>query len=176
MSYGQSTPKGKQEITSFLKSKLPAGAKICDMGAGGGTYYKYLGSDYEWTAVEIWHDAVQYLKQNYNKVYEQNIVDFEYDQYYDLVIFGDVLEHLTIEDAQKCVTAAKQNSNSIMIAIPFNYPQGPIYGNEAERHIQDKLTLEDFNKLYPGFRPVYENYVGKRLHDGYYYWQKELEK
>ena len=36
---------------------------------------------------------------------------------YDLIIFGDVLEHLSIEDAQKVLAIAEENAKAIMIAV-----------------------------------------------------------
>ena len=144
--------------------------KICDMGAGCGTYYDLLGSDYDWTAVEIWHNSAEALKSKYNHVYEMDICDFNYPEDYDLIIFGDVLEHLSAEKAMKCVEDAKQHTHAILIAIPYNYPQGPLYGNKAEEHIQVDLSEEIFNQRYPNFERIYYyNYYA------YYYWSKDNE-
>lgn len=80
---------------------LAPDAKILDVGAGGGTYYKLLGPQYNWTAVEIWKESAEYIKQFYNTVYQIDIRDFQYQEDYDLIIFGDILEHLSVEDAKK---------------------------------------------------------------------------
>ena len=40
-------------------------------------------------------------------------------------------------------------------AVPFMYPQGEIYGNPYEVHIQEDLTLEVFDQRYPGFKPIF---------------------
>lgn len=166
MYYGMSSPIGKQNIKNFLESKISPGAKILDAGAGGGTYYKLLGPNYDWTAVEIWHPSAEYIKQFYKKVYETDIRLFLYPEYYDLIIFGDILEHLSVEDAQFVLQEALSHSKSIMVAIPYRYKQNAIYGNEAEKHIQDDLTPENFNERYPGFTLVYSynNYA--------YYWKE----
>jgi len=164
--FGTSTWVGKAEIKTFLQRYLKPGMKICDMGAGSGTYYNILGNNYEWTAVEIWHDAAEALKKNYNYVYEQHICDFVYPQNYDLVIFGDVLEHLTVKDAQYAVQEAEHHSKAILIAIPYLYKQGAIYGNNAEIHLQDNLTPKLFKERYPGYQIIYGN---KNLA---YYWKQ----
>lgn len=169
MYYGCSYPQGKPEIKSFLKSKLHPNDKILDMGAGGGTYWFLLGPDYDWTAVEVWHGTAEYLKDKYNTVCEQDIRDFNYTQDYDLVIFGDVLEHMTTEDAQKVLEKAKEHAKYIMVAIPYNLKQEPLFGNEAERHIQYDLTFDKFNQFYPGFKSVYQ--VPNKY--GYFFWAKE---
>lgn len=154
MQYGTSYPYGKQEIKTFLKHNLTQDAKICDVGAGQGTYYHLLGPTYQWTAIEVFKPAAQYLKQFYSKVYEQDIRFFTYEEEYDLIIFGDVLEHMSILEAQKVIEQAKLYSKAIMIAIPYQYKQGALYGNQYEEHKQDDLTPENFNERYPGFRCI----------------------
>ena len=142
--------------------------QILDVGAGGGTYYHLLGRNYDWTAVEIWHDSAIYLSKFYNKVYEGSIVDFWYHNEYDLVIFGDVIEHLEVKDAQECIARAKNYAKAILIALPYNLSQGVLYGNEAEIHRQTKMTPEIFNERYPGFKLI----LNYKIH-AYYYWTKE---
>jgi len=155
MPYGTSWDIGKQEVKNFLLKKLPTNAKICDVGAGGGTYYNLLGPNFEWTAIEIFHETVIYLKNFYNKVYEADIRTFEYPEYYDLIIFGDVLEHITIEEAQECLKKAKLYTNAILVAVPYGLEQKEQYGNKAEIHIQYDLTPELFDERYPGFTPIF---------------------
>ena len=69
MQLGCSTSEGKKEIKKFLASTLQYGAKILDVGAGGGTYRTLLGPFYYWDAVEVWPNAAIYLAQFYNVVY-----------------------------------------------------------------------------------------------------------
>lgn len=166
---GYSTPLGKPEVKQFLEQKLRPGMKILDMGPGKGTYYNLLGPDYEWSCVEIWHPAVEELQGKYHYIYEMDIRNFVYVEHYDLVIFGDVLEHMPLKDAQKCVKEAKENANSILIAFPYDLEQGAIYGNEAERHIQYNSSIEEFEKNYPGFQRIY--YTEEHQY-GYHYWSK----
>lgn len=147
--------------------RLPEHGKILDVGAGEGTYYHLLGKNYDWSAIEIWHDTAIYLSKFYNKVYEGSVVDFWYPEHYDLVIFGDVIEHLTVEDAQECIARAKKNADAILIALPYDMEQGTLYGNEAEIHLQTKMTPEIFNERYPGFELI----LDYKVH-AYYYWSK----
>ena len=165
MGYGTSSSIGKSQIKEYMQARLKNGDKICDVGAGGGTYFKLLGPTYDWTAVEIWHDSAEHLKSMYNHVYEADIRQFDYPENYDVIIFGDVIEHLSIKDAQAVLSKAEEHCNAIMIAIPYQYKQGPIGHNEAEIHIQDDLTAELFNERYPGYTLVYTN--GKYA----YYWK-----
>jgi hypothetical protein len=157
------------EIVKFLKTKIQIGDKICDVGPGNGTYYNAIGKDYYWIGVEIWHNAVEYLKDKYDKVYEEDIRNFEYPEDYDLIIFGDVLEHLTVEDAQAVLKEAKLHSKAILVAVPYNYEQGPLYGNNAEYHLQPDLTFEIFNKRYPNFDLIWGSNS-----NGYFYWERKI--
>ena len=70
-------------------------------------------------------------------------------------IFGDVLEHMTVEEAQKVIAYAKEHCNQMLIAVPFLWEQGAIRGNPNEVHIQPDLTPELFNERYPGFKPIF---------------------
>ena len=65
-----------------------------------------------------------------------------------------MLEHMSILEAQKVIEQAKLHSKAIMVAIPYQYKQGILYGNQYEEHKQDDLTPENFNKRYPVFKCV----------------------
>lgn len=165
---GMSSQVGKRQIKEFLMPKLKPGMKICDMGPGNGTYHRLLDGKFEWTAVEIWPETADGLRSKYDHVYKMDMRNFDYPEDYDLVIFGDVLEHVSEEDAQECIRKARLHSKSIMIAFPYCTVQGPLYGNDAEKHIQDNCSPEHFDELYPGFELVYreKNYA-------YYYWAQD---
>ena len=132
--------------------------------------HKLLGKDFDWSAVEIWHNTAFYLSKFYNKVYEGDIINFYYPEEYDLVIFGDVIEHLEVEDAKLCVERAKKNAKAIMIAVPYDTKQGILYGNEAEIHHQTEMSSEIFDERYPGFKRIV--YI-PHLQYAYYYWSRE---
>jgi hypothetical protein len=166
MKAGVSTKYGKVEITNFIKERFPISAEILDVGAGSGTYKYYLGKEYiNIDAVELWPEAITGLKQNYRAVYQKDIREFQYTRRYNLIIFGDILEHLTVEDAQMVLCEAKKWGEHILIGVPYLYKQEPLYGNEAERHLQEDLTHEIFTLRYP----EYEFIFGKFDFYGYYY-------
>lgn len=167
MSVGGSYQWGKIEVCTAIKSRFDVGASILDVGAGGGTYGYYLGVGYNLEAVELWPESIAALKSMcaYIKVYETDIRNFEYPHNYDLIIFGDVLEHLNVEDAQNVLKEAEKHSKHVLIAVPYMYPQEAIYGNEAEEHLQPDLTMSNFKERYPG----YELLFGRAELYGYYY-------
>lgn len=140
-------------------NNFPAGSTILDVGAGGGTYVALLngGNWYTMDAVEIYKPAAEQAKNFYRNVFNQDIRDFEAWKYikYDLVIFGDVIEHMTVEDAIRVLERAKCFAKHIIISVPFLRPQDAkdteTPDNLAETHLQPDLTKEIFNQRYPGF-------------------------
>lgn len=173
--HGYSYSWGKPEITDYLLNKLRPNASILDVGAGSGTYRDLLGHDFKWSAVEIWKDTADFLIGKYDNVYNTDIRNFEYKENYGLIIFGDILEHLSVEDAQSVIEKAKQHSDSIMVAIPYQMEQGSLHGNEAEKHLQPDLTHEIFNERYSDFVLVHQVSYSDRPIYGYYYWEKPIE-
>ena len=149
----------KKEITDYLKSKFNKEATILDVGAGEGTYWNYL-NDYftDISAVEVFKPNIDNykLEEKYKKVYNENIKNFRYG-YYDIIIFGDVIEHLTVEDAQQVLEYANSRCKEMIVAVPYLNPQGIEEDNIYEIHIQDDLTDELMKERYPFLKNVFKN-------------------
>lgn len=121
---------------------------ILDVGAGSGTYADALhASSYNGAidAVEVWGNSIQkyHLKRKYRVVYNDDIRNFKnFD--YDVVIFGDVLEHMSKEDAVAVWQKTAAQADYALIAIPIvDYHQGEIDGNPYEEHVKDDWTHEE---------------------------------
>lgn len=149
---------GKQEIVQWLQTNFRKGDTCLDVGACDGIWYDMLSDFFNMDAVEIFTDNIikHDLENKYNQVFNVNIVDLQYN-YYDCIIFGDVIEHLNIDDAQKVLKYAESRCKDMIIAVPYNYRQGPLYNNPYERHIQDDLTDELFQQRYPGYVSLWQN-------------------
>ena len=137
---------GKQEVCRWVRDNFPTQSKILDVGACNGLWKRLL-PEYTMDAVEIFPPNIVWLK-DYKNVFEGDICDYQYD-WYDLIIFGDVIEHLPVEKAQKVLEYAQKRCKDMIVAVPFLYVQGPIYGNVWEIHIQDDLTPELVSERYP---------------------------
>ena len=152
---------GKNEIVKWIKDRFPEGSTCLDVGACDGIWSDLLRHHLEMYACEIWKPNVDKIAGKYEVVFWTDISQLFYP-YYDLVIFGDVLEHMSVEKAQKVLEYAKDHCKDYIVAVPFMYSQGELYGNPYERHIQDDLTPELFDERYPGhellLRPTY-NYA-----------------
>lgn len=132
---------------------------VLDMGAGRGTYSDLLRDIVETIdAVEIWQPYIDEfdLHNKYDAVYNDDIRGFTTDgNHYDLVIFGDVLEHMTEPEALHVWTAAMDYSKAGLISVPIiHYPQGAEYGNPHEVHVQEHLTPDHVMETYGPFGDV----------------------
>lgn len=78
------------------------------------------------------------------KNYAQNNKD---DRNIDLIIFGDVLEHMPKEKAIKCLELGIALSNYVLAGIPigYEYKQGECFGNPYEAHLCE-WTVEELKK------------------------------
>ena len=163
---------GKSEIVAWLKKRFAKGSTCLDVGACDGKWWTLLGEHFQMDGIEIFEDNVELhrLEQKYNHVVVGDIYDYEYD-YYDLIIFGDVLEHMTVERAQKCLLYAQEHCREAIIAIPYMFTQGKAYGNPWEVHIQPDLTPEVFAQRYPWCKLIL-----RAGNDYAYYWMKGTEK
>ena len=147
----------KDDIRKYIEINFKPGDSILDVGAGSGTY-KNLLPNYKMDAVEVHLPNIEKynLRDKYTTVVNADIRDFEY-AYYDLIIFGDVIEHLTVEEAQKVLKYAFNKCKEMIVAVPYNYKQGIVEDNEYEIHKQDDLTHELFLERYPFMKLLYKN-------------------
>lgn len=159
-----------QEQLISVRDRRPL---IVDVGAGQGTYAEALdGLPVTLEAVEAWGPSVERLRARgrYRSIYAQDIREAGGRGLYqgvDLVIFGDVLEHLTIHDAHVVWDKAYEWAKFVMASVPNSpYPQGAIDGNHLEEH----LILDPVRELIPHLPepfavyeyPVTNMYIWKR--------------
>lgn len=157
-----SDAQGKDVALEWYRKISPA--TVVDVGAGSGTYSKLMRAEPEmvevgvgsfvrtrrtwpdrWTAIEAW--PAYFSAFDLNKLYDHTIIDDvrafgPTDFAADLVIFGDVLEHMTTAEAQGVLSIAKQTAANIIVSIPvLHLDQDAVNGNPYERHI-DHWTFE----------------------------------
>lgn len=159
-----SYPDGKDEIKEYVYNNFPKETKILDVGPGRGIYGILLREKFTIDCVEIFPRYItDYgLNQIYNEVFVGNILNFDYSKY-DLIIMGDVLEHLSLKDAQKLIDDICEKNIKVIVAVPYNYEQGEWEGNIYETHLQPDLTTENMKDKYPNLSILF-NYP----HYGYY--------
>ena len=139
---------------------------VLDVGAGKGTYFELLDAQVngDIDGIEVWQPYIdQYdLHEKYDKLYvgdARSIVELIPAGKYDLIIFGDILEHMSKEDALTLWEESARVAKWGLISVPIiHYPQGAEYGNPYEVHVQDHLHPEDIRRDYGPFdaEAIYE--------------------
>lgn len=129
--------------------------RVLDVGPGKGTYSRLLRKLVQRIeAVEIWMPYVERfdLLSQYDLVHIADIRDWGGWEEYDLVVFGDVLEHMTAESAQEVWAKAGAHSRYTLMSVPvIHYPQGESHGNPYEAHVQEHLQPEAIRRDYGPF-------------------------
>lgn len=138
---------GKREVENWIRTHIQRGSSCLDVGACDGIWSDMLRDYLIMDAVEIYRPNAEKLFPKYREVYVGDIAEYRYN-WYDLTIFGDVIEHMTVEQAQSVLQYAREHSGDVIVAVPFMYVQGELYGNKWEKHIQDDLTEELFFERY----------------------------
>ena len=129
--------------------------KVLDLGVGAGAYSdRYAGSflkrgKFHWTGVEIWTPYIQKfgLMNKYDAIAIADAISFlqTSQEQYDICFAGDLLEHMTKEQAMKLVELALQRCSTLIVCIPIvHYPQGEFEGNPYEAHVKDDWSVEEF--------------------------------
>jgi hypothetical protein len=130
--------------------------EIWDIGAGEGTYadlmkYTALSENSYWVGVEIWEPYIRHfnLESKYHEVMNldiRNIVSFP-GLRPNLIIFGDVLEHMPEDDARQVILRAKQHFRWILVSLPIVHsPQGEVNGNPYEAHLKH-WTFDEMHEI-----------------------------
>lgn len=159
-----SYPYGKEEVVNMIVDRFPTESRILDVGVGVGTYADLLNpKGFTLEGLEIYEDYLDAynVRGKYSVIHIGDIRTFNHTPY-DLVIIGDVLEHLTTGEAQALLNSI---SNKCIVAIPYNCPQSGVnyehngykLVNPHEEHKQSDLTREIMLSRYPMLKLYWEN-------------------
>lgn len=140
----------REYVELLVKQREERGAEdsleIVDVGAGQGTYADALWGieGIRLLAVESWMPSAERLRSDYryagvitsdirSRPCLNMLQNFTEDF---VVVFGDVLEHMTIHEAHVVWDAAWRSGAHVIVSVPNSpYPQGAIDGNHLEEHI-----------------------------------------
>lgn len=171
-----SDTQGKDTALAWYREIAPQ--TVVDVGAGSGTYARLLRTDPDveqhrtWLAIEAWEPYV--LEFGLARLYDVVVIKDARSSKpggltADLVIFGDVLEHMTRFEAARMLATAQAHARHIIVSIPvLHLDQEAVNGNPFERHI-DHWTYEGMREqLMPG---VVKTWCGDVL--AYFWWSAE---
>ena len=134
-----SVAEGKSWLVPRIKAELPG--TVLDIGAGEGTYGRLLSDAREGSTLIALETHKPYvakfgLEDLYDKVIVGDVRTRRLPKA-DVVILGDVLEHLEAKDAEKVWEKARKAARkTVLVSVPLGpHPQGAVDGVESERHL-----------------------------------------
>jgi len=143
---GYSNPENKPWAQQKIIELRPT--TVLDVGAGQGTYLNLiregLGAGVIVNAVEVWQPYIDQfdLLNRYDKLFPIDVREMTKFGY-DLVILGDILEHMPESDAIMLWEKISKQAKYAMISIPIiHYHQDAINGNPYEVHVEEDWTVE----------------------------------
>ena len=143
-----SDTRGKPQILDFVRNLKHD--RMLDIGCGEGTYAK-LFPEAKWTGVEIWEPYVEqyHLADIYPDLHVMDAREWEpMGERWDVAVAGDVLEHMTEDEASALFDKLRSCADWVFISIPFNMPQGEWGGNPYERHVKDDWSHEEVKRVF----------------------------
>lgn len=141
-----SSAKGVPFIQSWLPRIFPR-ERILDVGCGKGNLpRRYREPGQHWTGVEIFKRYISDYKlhKKYETVIRADARKYNFGvNTYDLAFAGDVLEHMTVQEALHVLNKLRAAAPWVIVSMPMGfYPQGTCYGNVFETHVTNDWTPE----------------------------------
>lgn len=148
-----SADEGKAWTAQRIRSLNPE--FIVDIGPGSGTYSRLLrkGLRCHWTGIEIFEPYIERydLMDWYDAIFVQDVRTFEIPEA-DVIILGDVLEHMTLDEAKDVWNRSRAAArDAVFLSLPIiEYPQGEFEGNIHETHLHTwshELVLSELDGI-----------------------------
>jgi hypothetical protein len=155
-----SSREGKDWTLAKVRALAPD--SLLDVGAGAGTYAKLLKDDRpaRMVAVEVFEPYVEKygLAELYDEVLLGDAREIALPPA-DVVVLGDVAEHMSVEEAQDLwARASASAARAVYLSIPIvHYPQGALEHNDHEVHVVDDW---DHDKVMASFEGITDHFRG----------------
>jgi hypothetical protein len=175
-----SDAEGKDWSLERFKRHLPN--TVCDVGPGEGTYAKLFRPVHEgvwWTCIEIHKPYVRKYglkstktRRMYDEIHVEDVRESEAHLFYrDLVIFGDLLEHVERDEAVQLLQRAEAaGAWNILVSVPIvESIQGEVDGNPYEAHLH-QWDADDMDAVMAGLGGKVESLRGSTL--GVWWWTR----
>ena len=175
-----SDAEGKDWSLEKFRYHLPN--TVCDVGPGEGTYAKLFRPVHEgvwWTGIEVHRPYIKKYRLNstktrrmYDELHVEDVRESESHLFHrDLVIFGDVLEHVERDDAVALLQRAEAaGAWNILVSVPIvDSPQGEVDGNPHEAHLH-QWDADDMDAVMASLGGKVETFRGGTL--GCWWWTR----
>lgn len=151
-----SDQENKYIVSEWLRRINPG--VVVDVGVGKGTYSDLAREiPQQWIGIEVFYPYVEQfdLQSKYDRIVISDIRYTSLRSVYpkpDAVIIGDVLEHMTKEEAQQVIKKLLVWAKHVIISVPLMHrDQGAVQGNPFETHVDHWTHAEMIE------------FIGKRL-------------
>jgi len=156
-----SSKEGKAQTIEWVKEIQEPINRVLDLGTGRGTYSRLFRKfettqiyNSHWIGIEAWTPYIEQfdLKSQYHEIINEDIrkVDYQALSPIDLTFAGDVLEHVTKEEAIDIVDRILEICPRLIISIPIvHYPQDVYEGNHFEIHVKDDWSHSEMIETFP---------------------------
>lgn len=135
---------------------------ILDVGTGSGILEEIIrenfGNTIQIDGIEAWQPYIEEyrLTERYDNLYNVDARSWT-SWNYDLVMFGDVLEHMIEAESKELWRKVSLEAAYAIITIPIiHYPQGASFGNPFEIHHEDHWDTTRILNAFPGIAEYQE--------------------
>lgn len=116
--------------------------------------------------IEAFADCIaDYHQGFYDKIHlgdARQILPSLLEEGWDMMVFGDILEHFDKEEAVGLLRGAIQSSTYVLVNVPLGagWGQAGKYGNPFECHLSE-WTIEDFGAFPLRRQALFDDYIGR---------------
>ncbi len=176
-----SSGKGKLETLQWFINNQHQITRVLDIGVGSGTYHNLISPylpNLDWTGVEVWEPYIHQfeLRKKYKEIINQDIrkINWLFHKPFSVALAGDVLEHITKDEAIKVVEDILNIAKGLIISIPIiHFPQGEYAGNPHEIHVKDDWSNEEVYETWGKYIKMHWAEQGSEV--GVYWLQKDTQ-
>jgi len=136
-----------------LLSEIPVGSRVLDIGCNGG-YIATLMRDKRHCnvlCIDCAPNLVRIARGKGLRVEHRDARKFSYNKIFDVVVLGDIIEHLQPEDVKKVLENAHDSllpGGKLVVTVPYKHS----YYNASRivEHVRD-YDVDDFKKIFDRF-------------------------
>lgn len=146
--------RGKDFAEDWYKSNKTKINTVLDIGCGRGIWAGCLKNNEDnihWTGLEVHKPYLEKFKKIHNRLYDEikneDIRKFNFKPY-DLMIAGDILEHLNQQDCENTLQKMYMNCRYAIISLPIDCPPHPAeHGNPHQEHKIDNISEQSAKEM-----------------------------
>ncbi|SRR6266404_6823440 len=167
-----------RDVLAKIHQTIPI-KSVLDIGVGAGTYSNLFRASYpgKWIGVEIWEPYIEkyQLIKKYDEIHVGDARQMEFPEAdyptYNVCFLGDILEHMTPQEAIALYNKGLDAAEFVFISIPIIlYPQKTVEGNPYETHIAPDWTHDKVVSTFCHIKSWYHGrvvgvYVGSKWHN-----------